>query len=60
MEPLNDYEYGKDIVLPIGLKINGETVNFYRDGELCEVNRDEDGYYLLEAGNGSCWFVTVD
>ena len=28
--------------------------------ELQEVEKDDDGYYILNTGNGYCWFVTVD
>ena len=60
IEPLDDIPYDKSIGFPVKIKINGEDVKFYRDGELKDVKKDDDGYYILSTGNGYCWFVTVD
>ncbi len=60
MEALDFVPYDETTAEPVKIKINGENVKFYREGELKEVEKDSDGYYLLEVGNGHCWFVTVD
>ena len=60
MEELDYVPYDETTAEPIKIKINGENVKFYREGELKEVEKDADGYYILEVGNGHCWFVTVD
>lgn len=60
IEPLDNSPYNKTIAFPVKIKINGNDVKFYRDGELQEVEKDDDGYYILNTGNGYCWFVTVD
>ena len=60
MEALDYVPYDETTADPVKIKINGENVKFYREGELKEVEKDSDGYYLLEVGNGHCWFVTVD
>ena len=60
IEELDYIPYDETTAEPIKIKINGENVKFYREGELKEVEKDADGYYSIEAGNGHCWFVTVD
>ena len=52
MEALDYVPYDETTADPVKIKINGENVKFYREGELKEVEKDSDGYYLLEVGNG--------
>ncbi len=44
----------------VKLKINGDNVKFYLDGEEKTVEKDADGYYNVNLANGYGWFVTVD
>ena len=57
---LDDVPYAETHAQPARVKINGENVKFYREGVLQSVPEDNDGYYLLEIGNGHCWFVEVE
>ncbi len=45
---------------PIKMKINGSKVTCYRDGVSEVLTPDEDGYYQVLCGNGSCLFFTVE
>lgn len=60
VEPLDDVEYDKTIGFLTKIKINGETVTFYKDGVPVDVTKDSDGYYNFSTGNGYCWLVTVE
>ncbi len=53
-----DYEDTK--AEPSRIKINGDEVHFYREGREYRLEKDSEGYYQLELGNGHCWFVMVD
>lgn len=60
IDDLDSIPYDETHAQPARVKINGENVKFYREGELQSVPKDDEGYYLLEIGNGHCWFVEVE
>ena len=60
LDDLDDLPYEQSEAKCAKIKFNGENVKFYRNGELQDVNRDSDGYYLTEMGNGYCWFITFE
>ncbi len=44
----------------VKVRINGENIKFYFEGEPVDVAKDANGYYDVPMGNGYCWFVTVE
>lgn len=60
MEALTDIPYGTEIRLPVKLKINGNKVTCYKNGEPTVMQPDADGYYSFSMPNGECVFVTVE
>lgn len=59
MDVLDDVKYGEQKVPPIKLKINGEKVTCYKNGEAISMKSDQNGYYSFSMPNGECVFVTV-
>lgn len=59
MDTLDDVKYGEQKVPPIRLKINGEKVTCYKNGEPIAMEADRDGYYSFSIPNGECILVTV-
>ena len=57
---IDDVPYDETESEPVRMKINGENVSFYFEGEKQNIQKDSDGYYSINMGNGYCWFVTVD
>lgn len=57
---LNAQSYTTTRGVKVKLKINGENVTFYQDGEIIDVAQDENGYYTPIIANGTAVFVTVD
>ncbi len=60
LEPLTEEDYMADEAPNVRLKINGENVKFYFNGELQNIEVDSDGYYTVPMGNGYSYFVTVE
>ncbi len=60
LEPLTEEDYMADQTSNVGLKINGENVKFYLNGELQDIKLDSEGYYNVPMGNGYSYFVTVE
>lgn len=60
LEDLDDTSYDDTPAEYVKIKINGDNVKFYLGGELQSVEKDSDGYYLLNLANGYCWFITID
>lgn len=42
------------------IKINGENITFYLNGEPQDITPDTNGYYNINLANGYCWFITAD
>ncbi len=59
LESITADEYKSDETT-VKVKINGENVKFYLDGELQNISKDINGYYDVPMGNGYCWFITVE
>ena len=57
LEIINDADL---FSFPVKLKINGENIKCYIDGEVADIEPDEDGYYTVKAGNGQCMLFTVE
>ena len=55
---IQNYNIGKGQL--IKLKINGENVVFYQNGEQVAATLNDEGYYEIRLCNGGCLFVTVD
>lgn len=60
IETLDWNSYAETAPEYVKLKINGDDVHFYLDGEEQVVEKDADGYYNVNLANGYGWFVTVD
>lgn len=60
LDPLNSQAYTTTRGQKVKLKINGENITFYQDGEIIDVEMDENGYYTPIIANGAAIFVTVD
>lgn len=60
IEDLNDKQYETDPENYVEIKLNGENITFYRNGDIEKVEKTSDGYYKLNMANGYCWFVTID
>ncbi len=58
-ETLTDEEYGSTTIAYTKIKVNGNAT-FYRDGEVIEAEKDDNGYYKVRIPNGECLFVTVE
>lgn len=60
LEELSSQTYTTTRGEDVKIKINGENVTFYQDGEIIDVAVDANGYYTPVIANGACLFVTVD
>lgn len=60
LDKMNSQAYTTTRGQKVKLKINGENVKFYQDGEIINVETDENGYYTPIIANGTAIFVTVD
>ena len=60
LDELNSQAYTTARGVKLKLKINGDNVTFYQDGEVITVEQDENGYYTPVIANGAAVFVTVD
>ena len=52
--------YSQTEISYVKVKINGQKITAYLNGEAMVLEPDADGYYSLAAGNGICLFVTVE
>ena len=57
---IDDIPYEKNEADYVKIKPNCENPVFYRNGEPQNVEKDSDGYYVLNIANGYCWFITLD
>ena len=57
---IDDIPYEKNEADYVKIKPNCENPVFYRNGEPQNVEKDSDGYYVLNMANGYCWFITLD
>ena len=60
LEDIDDIPYEEDEAEYVKIKLNCENPVFYRNGEPQNVEKDSDGYYVLNMANGYCWFITLD
>lgn len=56
----DDIDYDKTEIGYTKIKINGNNVTEYLNGESRILTPDADGYYSVSSGNGICVFVTVE
>ena len=59
LENIDDIPYTETPAKYAKIKINGENIQFYFNGELQNVEKDSNGYYNLNMANSYCWFITV-